>query len=221
MRHKSVRVNQKNYRTLGDKPLFFWILRTLQKCQTIDNIVIDTDSDLIINLTRESFQDITIYKRPPHLRDGSLSMNLVLKNTLAHIDGDYFLQTHSTNPFLQPDTIDRAVAKFFTTDCDSLFSVTKIQSRLWSQDLKPVNHNPKQLLPTQELPPIYEENSNFYIFTRQSLSASSNRIGNNPCVFEVDKTESVDIDTNDDFDYANMIARTSLMKMERENNELS
>jgi CMP-N-acetylneuraminic acid synthetase len=82
---------------------------------------------------------------------------------------------------------------------DSLFGVTRLQTRLWDALARPVNHNPAILLRTQDLPPIYEENSAFYIFTRHILETRHNRIGERPLLFEVDRLEAWDIDEEVDF----------------------
>ncbi|MCP4157733.1 MAG: acylneuraminate cytidylyltransferase family protein, partial [bacterium] len=72
----------------------------------------------------------------------------------------------------------------------------------------PVNHNPAQLLRTQDLDPLYEENSNFYIFSRKSFFENNkNRIGKKPFLYEMKKTESVDIDRKEDFVMAEMLYR--------------
>ena len=62
---------------------------------------------------------------------------------------------------------------------------------------------------TQDLPPLYEENSNFYIFTKTSFKNNANkRIGKNPKLFELDKFESVDIDEPQDFLLAELLYKT-------------
>jgi CMP-N-acetylneuraminic acid synthetase len=75
-----------------------------------------------------------------------------------------------------------------------------VQTRLYWEDGSAVNHDPKVLLKTQDLPIIYEENSCFYLFSRSSFEAAGNkRIGLNPYMYEISKLEAVDIDEPDDF----------------------
>ena len=60
-----------------------------------------------------------------------------------------------------------------------------------------------ELIRTQDLDPIYEENSNFYIFSRESfIKSNQNRIGLKPYLFPTDKIESIDIDDLNDFKIA-------------------
>ena len=201
MRHESERVPGKNYRRLGDRPLFHHIVETLLASPRITEIVIDTDSELIRDDARQAFPSVTVVERPPELRDGMVSMNDVLLNDVRRIDSDLYLQTHSTNPFLREASVTRAIDEFLGADPrpDSLFSVTRLQSRLWDAKGAPVNHDPRRLVRTQDLPPIFEENSCLYLFSRESLEKHGSRIGSRPMMFEVPRDEAWDIDDEADF----------------------
>ncbi|HEX9019500.1 MAG TPA: acylneuraminate cytidylyltransferase family protein, partial [Anaerolineaceae bacterium] len=132
----------------------------------------------------------------------------------AQLPADLYLQTHSTNPLLRPQTISRAIQALVSQypAYDSLFSVTRIQTRLWDQLGRPVNHNPAILLRTQDLPPIYEENSCIYLFSRQTLVLRRNRLGERPCLFEIPAAEAWDIDEELDFQITDLILTRSLIK---------
>lgn len=207
MRHNSERVPGKNYRMFAGQPLFHCILRSLLKCDYVEEIVIDTDSPAIMKNVSEKFPQVMLLERPNHLRAGTVPMNDVLAWDVSQIEADFYLQTHSTNPLLGSETIKKAIEFFLShyPHCDSLFSVTRLQTRLWDQKTRPVNHNPKILLRTQDLPPIYEENSNLYIFTSDSLEKNKSRIGNKPIIFETDRREAIDIDEELDFQIAEFL----------------
>lgn len=208
MRHTSERVPGKNYRPLAGIPLYHHVVRMLSSVPEIDLIVIDTDSEFITGDCAEHFPSVQVIRRPEHLRDGSIAMNTVLFNTLEQVRADIVLQTHSTNPFLKAETVSAALRLFSSPDsgCDSVFSVTRLQARLWDSDTSPVNHDPSVLLRTQDLAPLFIENSCFFIFTPQLLRQRGNRIGDRPLMFEVSPLEAVDIDTEDDFALAAAIA---------------
>jgi CMP-N-acetylneuraminic acid synthetase len=211
MRHNSERVPGKNYRPLAGVPLYHHVVRTLSLVTEIDLIVIDTDSNFIIHDCAENFPHVQVLVRPEHLRDGSIAMNDVLSNTLDQVDADIVLQTHSTNPFLKADTVSAALKVFRTPDrgIDSLFSVTRLQARLWDAETRPINHDPSVLLRTQDLPPLFIENSCFFIFTPKLLRQRGTRIGARPFMFEMAPLEAVDIDTEEDFALAAAIAERS------------
>jgi CMP-N-acetylneuraminic acid synthetase len=206
MRHDSERVPGKNYRLLGDRPLYRHIVETLLSVPEIDEVVIDTDSPTIMEDAAASLPAVRLLERPAHLRDGEIAMNDVLLNTVQALDADLFLQTHSTNPFLEAGTISRGLQELTTTPtADSLFSVTRLQARLWTKDIKPLNHDPEVLLRTQDLDPVYLENSCMYVFDRDTLVTRGNRIGAHPLVLEITGHEALDIDVEEDFRQASLV----------------
>jgi len=201
MRHHSQRVPGKNYRTLGGVPLFFHIIRNLLDCQEISNVVVDTDSGPVMEGLREEFPQVLVLERPENLRADETAMNEVLIYDTSQVEADFYLQTHSTCPLLRTETISRAILTFLENypGYDSMFGVTSVQTRLWDELGRAINHNPAILLQTQDLPPVYEENSCLYIFQRQTLLERRNRLGERPFMFEIDKNEAWDIDEELDF----------------------
>ena len=211
MRHDSKRVPGKNYRPMCGKPLYAHIIETLLDCPEIAEVVVDTDSPIIINGLAKDYPQVTVLLRPEDLRADTTPTNEILIYDTAQVTADLFLQTHSTNPLLKASTVSRAIQQLRSLypEYDSLFSVTRLQTRLWDQLGRAVNHNPAVLLRTQDLPPIYEENSCLYLFTRQTLLTRRNRLGERPLMFEMDAREATDIDEELDF----LIAET-LMKIQ-------
>lgn len=211
MKANSNRVKGKNFRDLAGKPLFRWILDTLLSIDQIDKIIINTDAqDLLEQHGLPANKRILIRKRKEEICGDNVSMNLVLQDDVNNIDSKVYLMTHTTNPFLQKLTIINAIDAFSgardNEGIDSLFSVNKHQTRFYDKDCSPINHDPNNLIPTQDLEPWFEENSNFYIFTRNSFKKNSSRIGSNPMLHETKKLESIDIDTPDDWELASLIA---------------
>lgn len=207
MRHHSQRVPGKNYRLLAGKPLFHHIILNLMACPEIHEIVVDTDSEPIIDGLHKDFPSVRIIGRPQHLRADSISMNEILAFDTSQVEADFYLQTHSTNPLLRAETISKAVKTFLNNFpvYDSLFGVTRRQVRLWDQLGRAINHNPAILLQTQDLPPVFEENSCIYIFTRQILLDRRNRLGERPFLFEIDAAEAWDIDNELDFKIVDLL----------------
>lgn len=207
MRNDSKRVPGKNWRPLGGKPLFCHIVDSIQQSGWVDEVIIDTDSDAVRSIVRKEYPGVTLIDRPDHLRDDKLPMNDVLLHTTSQVSADFYLQTHSTNPLIKPETIAHAIEQLVDSNgtYDSLFGVTRLQQRLWDQLTRPINHNPAILLRTQDLPPIYAENSCLYLFSRASLQNHHNRIGARPLMFEIDRVEAWDIDEETDFTIAEML----------------
>lgn len=207
MRHHSERVPGKNYRPFAGRKLYHHIVSSLLACTLVNEVVIDTDSPVILEDAAEHFPGVRLISRPQHLRDDTTPMNDVLLHDVSQIDSDYYLQTHSTNPLLSVETITSAIRLFVDQypEYDSLFGVTRIQNRLWDGLARAVNHNPAILLRTQDLPPIFMENSCLYLFTKSTLETRHNRIGERPYMFEIGRIESWDIDEELDFSIAEFL----------------
>lgn len=201
MRHHSQRIPGKNYRLLDGKPLYHHILLTLQQCPEITRIAVDTDSPEILDGLREFFPNVQTIVRPLELRADTVPMNDILMYDISQAPAELYLQTHSTNPLLRHTTISQAIKTMLDAgpEKDSLFSVTRLQTRLYDANGIAINHDPRILLQTQDLPPVYEENSCIYLFTAESLQMHKTRIGANPILFETAPEESWDIDEESDF----------------------
>jgi len=208
MKAHSERVPNKNIRNFCGRPLYHAVLSTLLQSEYIDQVIINTDSDIIKEDALKNFERVVIIDRPKEIQGDFVSMNDIIAYDLKQTKGEHFLQTHSTNPLLQSSTIDLAIDAYFKNlkKFDSLFSVTRLQTRLYWKDRSPVNHNPNELLRTQDLPPVYEENSNFYIFSKKYFAdAGVSRIGLKPQMFEINKLEAIDIDEPEDWEIAEVL----------------
>ena len=199
MKSQSERVPGKNFRNLHGKPLFWWILETLLSMVEIELVVINTDARE--QLRHHGLTDcdrILVRDRLPVICGDNVSMNSVLADDVQNISAQTYLMTHTTNPLLSALTIRRALDQYLqglAERCnDSLFTVNRFQTRFYRNDGSPINHDPKQLLRTQDLETWFEENSNLYIFNRESFRTTQARIGVHPILFETPKGESFDID---------------------------
>jgi CMP-N-acetylneuraminic acid synthetase len=209
MRDRSERVPGKNYRSFAGRPMFHHILLALKDCPEISDIVVDTDSDVIKKGIAKDFPQVLVLDRPEELRLGAIPMNTILMHDTKMVSADFYLQTHSTNPLLRSQTISVALAAFFVAypEKDSLFGVTELHTRLYDAQGRALNHDPRELVRTQDLPPVYEENSCLYIFTRSSLEKYNHRIGDSPLMFPVPRDEALDIDEELDFQMAEFLMR--------------
>ena len=216
MKANSQRVKGKNFKYFNGKPLFKWTLDTLLSVKEIDRIIINTDAREILadNGVLETDR-IIIRDRASEICGDMISMNLIIEDDVKSVDADIYLMTHTTNPLMKTSTVENALNAFLgNADADSLFTVNKIQTRFYKEDCTAVNHDPKNLARTQDLVPWFEENSNLYIFTKRSFTTTNARIGVKPMMFETSKFESLDIDTQEDWDFS-VVAGSYLKKGER------
>ena len=211
MKANSTRVPGKNFRPLAGKPLFQWVLNTLISIKEIDRIVINTDAPSRLSELGVCTSDrVLIRDRAKEICGDDISMNRIISDDINFVHGDIYLMTHTTNPFLTKATIRQALSLFeenlIVGNTDSLFTVNKFQTRFYRSDGSPVNHDPNNLVQTQDLEPWFEENSNLYIFTKNGFKATNARIGSNPILFEMSSIESIDIDTEKDWALAEIVS---------------
>jgi CMP-N-acetylneuraminic acid synthetase len=207
MKAHSERVPEKNFRALGTRPLYRWMLDTLLTLDEISMVVINTDAraHLAARGTVDSDR-VIIRDRHPEICGDDVSMNRVLADDVGSVPADLYLMTHTTNPFLRASTIRSAIERFTDeserNQADSLFTVNRIQTRFYRIDGTAVNHDPQRLVRTQDLEPWFEENSCLYLFTKNSFQKTQARIGEHPILWETPTLESIDIDTPSDWEHA-------------------
>jgi CMP-N-acetylneuraminic acid synthetase len=201
MKHASQRIFRKNMVLFDDAPLYHKIIKTLTDVEAVSEIAVNTDSDEISSDIITTFPNVVVTSRPDALCGDSVSMNKVIEHEISQTFHKHFLQTHATNPLLSKETISSAIDTYFCNldRFDSLFSVTKHQKRFYTRSGKPICHTEGDLKRTQDLEPVYEDNSNLYLFSSDSFLASGgNRIGLKPYMFETDFWSSMDIDYPED-----------------------
>ena len=210
MKANSERVVGKNFKDFCGKPLFRWVLDTLLSVPAISNVVINTDArEILVDHGMSESERLNIRDRPEEICGDLVSMNTVIADDVKNLDADIFLMTHTTNPLLSSSSVQEAISRFTaaleTNQHDSLFTVNQVRERFYNADAKPINHDPKKLIRTQDLEPWYQENSNLYLFTQHSFMATEARIGQSPMMFVTDPMESVDIDTPADWEFAESV----------------
>lgn len=203
MKGNSERVPNKNMKLFNGKPLYRYTLDELLNCPLIDEVIVNTDSlSISDNIAQNYPERVTLVKRPENICGNYVSMNKIIEHDIKKFNEGIFIQTHSTNPLIKNETFTKALNKMLVLKKsnihDSIFSVTKVQKRFYNNNTAPIFHDPN-MLTTQHLEPIFEENSCFYIFTKKSFIHNNNRIGEKPYMFEINKIEATDIDDPEDF----------------------
>jgi len=209
LKSHSERVPGKNFKLLGGKPLYMWIITTLLTIREVTGIVIDTDSDDRELWRLDENPKIEIKKRAPNLVGDFVSMNEIIWDYLATSSENNFLMTHATNPFLSRRSILKAIEYYFNqkeNGYDSLFTVTAIQGRLFNEIAEPINHDPSKLIRTQDLEIMFLENSCLYLFDKATFLKNHARIGSKPYLLPIPALDAIDIDTQEEWDLAQKIA---------------
>ena len=200
IKHNSQRVPRKNFRVLNGEPLYKYVLLKYIG----HDVFVDTDSEEIIAEINKDirFSNVKVYKRDLKLTGDEVSVCDLIRNFIMRFQvKEPVVQTHVTSPFLDLGTIEDAYG--FMESYDSVISCNSYNSRFWRKEeygYCPINHNPLKLEQTQDLPPLYEENSAFYIFNPEVIRATGNRIGKNPYFYAMSYPDNLDIDTEEDWD---------------------
>ena len=139
-------------------------------------------------------------------------MNEVLKAFAKDVPADVYVMTHTTAPFISKESIEKGLNAVLSGEYDSSFTAKKLQDFLW-KDGKPFNYELDNIPRTQDLEPLYEETSGFYIYNSSVITSLNRRIGEKPYIVEVNEIEAVDIDEKEDFQIADAIYN-SLYKIE-------
>lgn len=201
IKEHSERLPRKNFRDFNGRPLYHWILSELEQVEAINDIIVNTDAKEVIENAPELF-DVEISERPERLRDDEVTTNII-EYEVERCESDIFVQTYCTNPLLTTETIDEALQEFIESpEHDSLLPVTRHNMWFYDADFEPINHDPHDLERTQDMTPVYEDNSVLYIYTQETIDKTGHRLGTSPLPFEIDDIEASDIDVLSDFKLA-------------------
>jgi len=203
MKLNNTRLPQKNTKSFTNgKPLCYHILSTLLTVDEIDEIYVYCSNPEIKKYIPDG---VKYLKRDESLDQDTTKMNEVLKAFSKDVPADIYVMTHATSPFVSAESIKKGILAVKSNEgWDSSFAAKKLQDFLW-KDGKPFNYSLDCIPRTQDLDPLYEETSGFYIYNYDVIAKQGNRIGQKPYVVEVSEIESVDIDEPEDFVIADAI----------------
>jgi len=203
IRLNSKRVPQKNLKMLGNKPLCWYIVNTLLKVKEIDEVYIYCSDPVIKNYIPEK---AIFLQRDKWLDGDEIKAKDTYNAFIKDINADIYVAACTTSPFTKAETVSTAVSYIKNDEYDSAFTVKRAQTFAWYQN-KPLNYNPVDVPRTQDIEPVFIETSAFFAFRKEIWVNHGRRIGFNPYMCEVNDIEAIDIDTPDDFEFAEIVAR--------------
>lgn len=209
MKLNNRRLPQKNTKPFTNgKPLCYYILSTLQTVSGVDEVYVYCSNPDIQNFIPTG---VKYLKRSESLDQDTTKMNEVLQCFAADVPADVYVMTHTTAPFISKESIEKGLNVVISGEYDSAFAAKKLQDFLW-KDGVPFNYTLDNIPRTQDLSPLYEETSGFYIYRDSVMTELNRRIGNKPYIVEVGETESIDIDEQEDFEIAEAIFNHIMLK---------
>ena len=200
----SERVPSKNLKLLNGKPLFYYAVNNALNAKMVDEVVIDSDSDEILELGKS--YGATILKRPHEL-----ATNLATGDDLAYWqasnrpESDVVLQVIPTAPFLKPESIDNAIKLLLDKNVDSVAGVAKESFYLWKNN-KPAYYVNGKIPNSKDLEPLIYETTGLYVNKTCAVLKTKKRLNPESCLpYFLSKIESVDINTPEDFEFAEFL----------------
>jgi len=203
----SERVVGKNLKMLGDKPLFCHAINNALNGTAITEVVIDSDSDEVLRIGKE-------HGAVPLKRPDELATNLATGDDLAfwqasnYPDSDIILQVIPTAPFLLPQSIDRAIFLISEQQVDSVVGVFSDVVYEW------VNGKPSYFRKDGSIPnstdkePIVYESTGLYVNRTKFVMENKKRTNVNNCFpCFLTRIEAIDINTPEDFEFAEIVWR--------------
>lgn len=211
MKLNNSRLPQKNTKCFTNgKPLCWYILSTLLTVEGIDEVYVYCSNPDIKEFIPEG---VKYLRRSESLDQDTTIMNEVLSCFAKDVPADVYVMTHTTAPFISKESIEKGLSAVFSGEYDSSFAAKKLQNFLW-KDGVPFNYELNNIPRTQDLPPLFEETSGFYIYRNEVMTKLNRRIGDKPYIVEVGEIESVDIDEPEDFMIADAIFNHLFLKKE-------
>lgn len=212
MKLNNRRLPQKNTKCFTNgKPLCYYILSTLLKIDQIDEVYVYCSNPDIKDYIPEG---VKYLKRSESLDQDTTKMNEVLQCFAKDVPADVYVMTHTTAPFISNQAIQKGIEAVVTQGYDSSFAAKKLQDFLW-KDGVPFNYDLDNIPRTQDLAPMYEETSGFYIYKSNVMTDLNRRIGDHPYIVEVGEIESIDIDEPEDFAIADAVFNHLFLKDEQ------
>lgn len=197
------RLPGKNLMELEGKPLCTYIFDTISSVQGIDEKYIYCSDESIKKYMND---DLIFLKRDQYLDGFQVKGLEIIDRFVKDVDADIYVLTHVTQPFTKSSSIEKALEKVVSGEYDSAFSAVVLQDYMW-KDGKPLNYDMKNIVRTQDLDPIYMETGAFFIFRKEVYTRYGQRIGKHPYIYEIDQFEAVDIDVQEDFEFAKVVAK--------------
>lgn len=216
----SKRVPQKNIKLLGNKPLVAWTIDAAKNTSSIDEILVSTDSQEILEICKLHGYSNN-YIRPENLATDTTNQFLVIKHAIEYffnhgIEFTNVVLLQPTSPFRTGQLIDQAYQEFKKKKYDALISVSLSDTpKQWTNFLPADNSLSNFIeedyvgMQSQELGKTYKFDGALYFYNVKRLLEEKKLIfKNNIHAYILDGHESLDIDNQIDLDFANFLIKS-------------
>lgn len=211
----SKRLPKKNIKQLAGKPLIEYSIKQALKSKYIDDVYVSSDNQTILEKSKQI--GAKVIKRPKeYATDNSITLD-VIKHALKVIKGKkerIIVLLQPTSPLRKTKSIDKAIEKIIDKNADTVISVNKRHlgpEWIFKKDGEQINFLIKNDLSktrSQEQEETYEINGAIYAFSEKVIdNAKKYPIGSRIYPLILNKVESWDIDTLEDFKIAELFMK--------------
>jgi len=199
VRTGSTRVPNKGIRPFAGTTLLEHKIETLKKVKGIDDIVVSSDGQHVLDIARAA--GVNTHLRSAYYASAKCTGSEFFQNLANSISADILIYSPPTSPFILPETVDLAISKYNSEDCDSVATVHSVKHHMWLNN-KPMNYDILNSPNSQDLPEIQRITYGVCINPSKNVIKCKNVVGLRPYLLEIDEIQAVDIDTMLDFRFA-------------------
>ena len=211
VRKGSQRVKNKNLKKFGDSNLLTIKIETLKKVKRINKIVVNTDSEEAINIAKKN--NVEFKKREIYYASSECTNSEFWSNIAENTKSEFIIFTNCTSPLVKVETYDKIIDSFdisYPTH-DSINTVSELKEYLYLNE-EPLNFNPDKALNSQDLPNVKKLNFAVNIIKRNTMFKKKSLVGYNPSFYSLNEIESLDINTNFEFEFAEFLYKKFYQK---------
>ncbi|MEK7575004.1 MAG: acylneuraminate cytidylyltransferase family protein [Patescibacteria group bacterium] len=199
LRGGSKSIPYKNIKKISGKPLAYWCLFAATNSKYIDEVWVSTDDSKIKKVVSGLGLDVKVLDRPEALATDKASTESVMLHFAEKVTFDILITVQATSPLTTSDNLDKAIEILLEGGHDSLVTVVKEKSFLWSPEGKALNYDPRNRPMRQDWPGTFSENGAFYITKKNILETEKCRLGGRVKVFEMPAETTLQIDEAEDW----------------------
>ena len=201
----SERIENKNMRILAGERLYARALKTLLRCKEIDKVFLDTESEDMYKMI--DYLPVEFMKRDVSLANNNTDGHQMFLNEVnSYPDADIYVQLLCTSPFIKSETIDNAIRILKEKkEYDSVVLMKKDRYYFWENN-KP-SYNISHIPNSKDLPETITESMGLYVSTKESAIKTNRRYGDNPYLLFGSLEELIDVNTQEDLEFAKIYAK--------------
>jgi len=213
MRGGSKSVKGKNYRSLLGKPLMSYTIECAKKSKLVEDIVISSESKLILDLSLKFLSSNKIYKRPTELASDKASKWDVFKDLVLEYEKrngvriNYLVDLDVTVPRRLPEHIDDCIKLSKETNIDVVITGYEPERNPYFNMMEEqvdgtfviVKKMQKPIVCRQDAPKVYSLTPAVYVIKREALFKYKHWSEATCKIYPIKRELAIDIDTEFDF----------------------